>query len=167
MVRIGETDYECELGHQDKERNLAALVVAEPVNDATGTAFKSFPTVAEEPPRPAQALGVLVGQPLYSQHGSRKDGGYLCFTYGYVSLLRGQGETLLGLAGLEANFVWFGNVVFDDDGKIYGVATDYLRTSVEQRFGATYRGFLIFSPIYTMANAAKLLALENPDKILK
>src|SRR4051812_14418073 len=54
MVRIGETDYVCTLGHEDQKRNLALLVTAEPLADAEGNRFKNFPAVPDTRSKPGQ-----------------------------------------------------------------------------------------------------------------
>jgi hypothetical protein len=163
LVRIGQADYACKLGHQDCERNLVALLLAQPAKDADGKPFESFPTVAEESPNPCQTLGTLVNQRLYSQNGDPMiPVEYLCFVTGSVSLLLGKGESLFGLCGLEAKFAYFGNAVFDEAGDIYGVATDFLKTSpVERSFGEAQKGILVFTPVYTMAKETKRLALKD------
>jgi len=161
MVRVGETEYPCTRGYCDEERNLAALVLAHPADNTKGKPFKSFPAVAENPPKPGQALGVLVKQHLYSQEGTHSGGEYTCYTFGYVSLLRGEDELLFALSGVEAMTPYFGNVLFDEDGKIHGVAVDFLRTSVETGYGKSHNGFMVFSPIYTLAKATKQLASKE------
>ena len=165
LVRIGQTGYACNLGYQDCERNLVALVLAQPAKDADGKPFESFPTVAEEPPHPCQTLGTLVNQSLYSQNNDPLiPVEYLCFVTGSVSLLLGKGESLFGLCGLEAKYAHFGNAVFDEAGAIYGVATDFLNTSpVGGSFGGAQKGILVFTPVYTMAKEAKRLALKDAE----
>jgi hypothetical protein len=78
MVRIAGTEYPCQLGHGEEERNLAALVLARPACNADGKPFTEFPSIAGQLPEPGQTLGVLLRQSLSNGiHGNGES--YICY----------------------------------------------------------------------------------------
>jgi len=163
IVRLGQNDYPCALGYEDKERNLAAVVLGKPATGEDGQQIRSFPTLAEAPPNPGQALGILALQYLSSLNSSSKEGAFLCYTYGYVSLLRSTKEdaTLFGLSGLVSQPTYLGSAIFDAGGKIYGLATDFVKPTTQRHFDEVQGGYLVFAPIYNMAKAVERLALAE------
>jgi hypothetical protein len=154
VVRIGETEYSAPVAFRDEERNLAALFLDREALDAEGRAYESFPEIAKGPPNPGQALGFLDRQALHSDREDAASDSYLCFAYAYVSLLRSKEALRFGLSGVIGNARQYGQAVFDVEGKLYGIATEFLRTSVECRYGETFQGFLVFTPTYLVADLA-------------
>jgi hypothetical protein len=147
-VRIGKTEYPCQLAHQEPEINLAALMLNTPVRDIEGQAFKTFPQLATELPAPGQILGILIRQGLRGQTGRDNAHRYMCYTFGRLSLLQRAQEVLYGLSGLEWRDHHFGNAVFDESGKLHGVTTDYLRVNCNETLAVDARtGYLVFSRV--------------------
>ena len=167
-VKVGESYYKCSIGYFDKERDLAALIVDKVLLDRDGNEFEGYPEIADVRPSPGQALGVLVEQHLTGTRGPRwrddRSETYICFTYGYVSLLRGGQELLFALSGILAEERDVGAAVFDERGKIYGIVTDYLRHYVDpaHRHIAVGSGcFIAFSPVYECRK--EMLLLESGE----
>jgi hypothetical protein len=165
-IRIGSETYPCQLGHQEKERNLAALVLAQSACDAENKPYTEFPNVARELPAPGQALGILLEQFLSLENGRDGDGGkFICYAFGTVTLLRGESRLLHGLSGLEWQHTkLFGRAVFDAAGKIYGITTHFLKCNLESVEGVRAQtGYLVFSPLTVELREAA----EDSIKLLK
>jgi hypothetical protein len=161
-MRIGKTEYPCQLGHQEPDANLAALVLTTPAMDTEGQAFKTFPQMADELPRPGQTLGILIKQGLRRQTARDSGHRYMCYTFGRLSLLQRAQELLYGLSGLEWRDHHFGNAVFDEDGKLYGVTTDYLRANCNETLAVDARtGYLVFSPVTSKTKQATELVMKQ------
>ena len=157
-IKVGESQYQCELGFSDEKRDLAALVVSHPLPGREGKKLKTFPDIADGPPAPGQALGLLVEQNLVratarGRYGAKEES-FICYTYGYTSLLRGKKELLFALSGILTNDQQVGAAVFDEAGKIYGVVTSYLRHYVDSSHQHATAGagcFVAFAPVYQCA----------------
>ena len=126
--------------------------------------IETFPEIASERPGPGQTLGVLLEQSLDNERGTNF-ARYLCYTFGTVSLLRGETELLHGLSGLEWQETHlFGKAVFDPAGKLYGITTRYLKCNFETVAGVRAQtGYLVFSPLTIKLRQAA----EEAIKLLK
>ena len=158
----GESGYKCQLGYADKERDLAALILDKRFLDRSGKKVTRFPPIAPARPKPGQALAVLTEQHL---HGARRGGSYICFTYGYTCLLRGEDEVLFALTGIMPGQTYVGAAVFDERGKIYGVVTDYLSPNVDPRAKELATYIVVFSPVYKCASQILRLPPAEATKL--
>lgn len=168
-LRSGKSFLEAKPGRADKERGLALLVSGKHIEDRDGRQLASFPTLADSPPEPGQALGIITEQHLVGSGsaawGDNRRGGFLCYTYGSVALLRHGSEVLYALSGIVTDEQHTGKAVFDEHGRIVGVITDYLRHDRNSEHLGAPQGascFIVFSPVYKMsAEVRRITAAES------
>lgn len=164
VARLGDSELVCKCLYRDEVRNLAVLTLERAVTALEGWSTTKFPKLADQLPLLGQPLGFVVdhdlrgtGRATYYQQQV-----YQCCEVGLVSLLLAADAVLYGLRlDLRRGTCVEGLAVFGADGEIFGIANEFLTNDVlHSQAESTSQGFLVFSPIASIAKETTQIALQ-------